>query len=369
MAFSPLPHTRPYGQYHIRVILILAALVFSMGGFLPEAHAQTRPTLPFGEPVTGVLNQDGTGSMWALNGMEGTMILIDMRADDPALMDPFLTLVGPDGSQLALDDDSGPGLDARIGPVFLPESGEYTVVTGSYRGTGGYQLEAIDLADVPTIAQNKPLVGTVGPEHRTDYFILDSRDFAPENLFRLALDGSSGNSASDPDDGAAGPLLTLYPPDGNPISTEYTGGNALDPLAPVPDSRTVIAVDWSPDSDAAAYTLVLGPSQISLLAPGVVQRGKFSWGAHIERHFLRAASGDMVRLRLTRTDGDIAPALRVLTADFSHALFTSEGPSVIETSVVLAFPASGIYVVEVGEGTAQSSPGAYSLSAEWLEQD
>ena len=70
----------------------------------------------------------------------GVTYVIDMSAP-PKGLDPFLRLEDATGKQLAFDDDSGGGLNARI--VFrCPADGEYRIITTTFpaRQTGGYLL-------------------------------------------------------------------------------------------------------------------------------------------------------------------------------------------------------------------------------------
>lgn len=58
----------------------------------------------------------------------GAQVAITMTAP---VLDAFLILTGPDGRVLAEDDDSGGGLNARIGLFTLPLTGTYTIETTS----------------------------------------------------------------------------------------------------------------------------------------------------------------------------------------------------------------------------------------------
>lgn len=62
----------------------------------------------------------------------GTEYTINMQSKN---FDTLIRLLGPDGKQVAFDDDGGDGLNSRL--VFSPTvSGNYTVVATSYRGEG-----------------------------------------------------------------------------------------------------------------------------------------------------------------------------------------------------------------------------------------
>jgi hypothetical protein len=68
----------------------------------------------------------------------GDVVAIIMTSED---FDTVLSLLGPDGEEVAFNDDFGSTLNSRI--VYMaPESGNYTIVAKSFDGQGGdYSLE------------------------------------------------------------------------------------------------------------------------------------------------------------------------------------------------------------------------------------
>ncbi len=89
--------------------------------------------------VEGEVPDDETFE-YTFEGVEGDIVTITARATDNSL-DPVTTLLGPDGDEVASNDDhddDDPDLerfDSRISEFELPETGEYTV---SVRGFGGF---------------------------------------------------------------------------------------------------------------------------------------------------------------------------------------------------------------------------------------
>lgn len=75
--------------------------------------------------------------VYYFHGQADTPVTIELAA---AAFDPILLLQGPDGEQIAMDDDGGGGLQAQIN-VTLPQSGDYSIgVTSFRRAVGAYEL-------------------------------------------------------------------------------------------------------------------------------------------------------------------------------------------------------------------------------------
>jgi hypothetical protein len=69
-----------------------------------------------------------------------TKYVIEMDAEDQKQLDAFLVIQDKDGKQLAFDDDSGGGLNARL--EFAPSAnGTFKVYAASLRGEGKYTLK------------------------------------------------------------------------------------------------------------------------------------------------------------------------------------------------------------------------------------
>lgn len=98
-------------------------------GFTPQAQAQSiferQDTL---EPVQS----------YPVDMTAGEFVTIAMTSED---FDPWLRLLGPNGEEVAFNDDFGGTLNARI--VYnVPTSGEYTIIAKSFDEQGGvYDLK------------------------------------------------------------------------------------------------------------------------------------------------------------------------------------------------------------------------------------
>jgi serine protease Do len=78
--------------------------------------------------------------VYIFDGQAGQQVSIEMTS---GTIDPFLILIGPNGEEVAQDDDSGGNANAKI-VVALPASGKYMLVANSYQGgeSGAYRLQA-----------------------------------------------------------------------------------------------------------------------------------------------------------------------------------------------------------------------------------
>ncbi len=92
-----------------------------------------------GQPIEADL-QGGTRDRWTFQGEVGERITIVMTSN---LFDTYLELYGPDGMQLAANDDAGSTSRSEIGDFSLPVTGEYEIVARALWGDAGgrYMLE------------------------------------------------------------------------------------------------------------------------------------------------------------------------------------------------------------------------------------
>ena len=107
---------------------------------------------------TGSVLGDGEEA-WTLNAEAGQVVSIDVRSTS---FDTYVRLVGPNGQEIAADDDGGAGLDSRV-LATLPDSGRYTVeVTAMDARSGAYDVEA-HIFEVLRLPSDERTVGRLGP--------------------------------------------------------------------------------------------------------------------------------------------------------------------------------------------------------------
>jgi hypothetical protein len=277
-----------------------------------------------------------------------------MRADGSDL-DTYLTLIDPFGNSLLTDDDSGDGLNSRIGPYRLQSDGIYTIVAGRYGGGGRYLLELKNLSTIPALSPGKPLIGVADSAHTTNYFLLDVREGT--TLWRLDVVDDQSNSD---------PYLALYGSTGLITSTEFEGGSRIDPIVPVDGEAYVAVVSWNIDSPGGPYQLELNESDLELLDSDTPQDGSLDYDVSRQRHYFQGEAGQAVRVSV-EASGNIVIALEISTLNGASILFSSSGEAPRGVAVTLELPQTAIYVVDVWDGMYSGESGAYTIRLERVE--
>lgn len=143
--------------------------------------------IAYGETGTGELAAGETHE-WTFTGEASDVVNINAMADDPVQMDMFLELLGPAGTVLIGDDDSGEGSDAAIMNFALPQDGTYTVRVTSVAWPGGYTL---------MLSQGLPTSGSTGYRINTGGGKGLARVIGPMGDSGLAQDGGTPQPDAD----------------------------------------------------------------------------------------------------------------------------------------------------------------------------
>lgn len=129
--------------------LTLAFLLLVLTAVLSVASLQAAPPadegviIHYGDTVEGDLTFNEQDN-WLFEGDAGQRVVVSLEKYPPdpyTFFDPYLTLIGPDGSPMAEDDNRGVGTDALLIGYPLPTGGRYTIqvravnpgVEGTYR--------------------------------------------------------------------------------------------------------------------------------------------------------------------------------------------------------------------------------------------
>lgn len=198
-------------------------------------------------PVPG----DGDQDWFAIPVLAGTTFTVETRypggvSDAGTYCDPRLTLYDPQGLQIAQDDNSGTGRNARIAGIQAPVSGVYLArvdTVHSYRKTGSYEIR-VQVTAPPSCGASTYGTGEVGSKG-TQAKIGWSGLPAPGGGFAVTLTGGNPNSFAFLLSGASKKSVQ------KPWGTLLVGGPAF--------TRTVTTTDGN---GQASVSVPIQPSQV-----------------------------------------------------------------------------------------------------------
>jgi hypothetical protein len=95
-----------------------------------------------GSPVSAELDTIFEAHDWTFAGEEGQVITIRCEAAPGEDTDPRINLLAPDGTAIAMDDDSGNGYNSAIRNFRLPVTGAYTIKVDIF--TAGEYILSVD---------------------------------------------------------------------------------------------------------------------------------------------------------------------------------------------------------------------------------
>ncbi|MCZ7546698.1 MAG: PPC domain-containing protein [Anaerolineae bacterium] len=300
--------------------------------------------------VVGELTEGGQRDFWTFEGQSGQQVSVAMQS---AEIDSFLTLNGPDGQEVAADDDSGGNRDALIFGLTLPETGAYTIVARAFDDyqTGRYRLILMHGAATPEPSTPTPaptsvpagaLSSGVAVEGMLPAGATEAWTFAGEagDVVSLALATAAFDA-----------YLSVYGPDGALLAFDDDSGpgtNALVHEVALPAGGVYsVEVRAAAGYGGGAYTLTLydqdtAPPPAS--GAGVLTPGETVMGA------LAAGQVDMWAFTLE------AGATAALVA-------TPTGGDLYQVDIDLASPAAGEVAVGVNAVTHPlAEPGEYVVS-------
>ncbi|MBN1964203.1 MAG: PPC domain-containing protein, partial [Anaerolineae bacterium] len=202
------------------ILLVMSLLVV---GVIPALAQGDGTTLNYGDSVLGEITADVYEVFYTFTGSAGDQVVISLNKLQDGL-DPYLDLLGPDGSSLYVDDDGGGNLNSLLGPFALPADGTYTIVATRFmRETGGsvgaFRL-TLQLAQPTPLTLNEAVTVELSEAQPFAFF---SYPGTPDMVFSLSGQGT----------GDADYNISVRDPQGGYVNSWYAqaGGNALlDPL-------------------------------------------------------------------------------------------------------------------------------------------
>ena len=262
-------------------------------------------------------------------------------------VDSYLRLGDQRGNQLLADDDGADDLDARIGPVRLPEDGAYVVIASSFDNfvSEGAQVEVGDFE--LSIASYEPeaisipvdIEGTLEEGEVLHLFSFEGR---MGDILRITLDSDDFD-----------PLLVLT--EANNISAatirDDDSGEDLNSLiapyiVPVSGTYYLTAISYRSD-DGGDYALGIAPLEAQPLAYGEsadVSLSREDMPAAI--FSFEAAEGDSIDV-LVESATEVDTTLTLLGPDGSQVAFNDDTTARNPALTGQALPGAGTYTLVV----------------------
>ncbi|GAB4574173.1 MAG: hypothetical protein Kow0077_19360 [Anaerolineae bacterium] len=359
-----------------------------------------------GDVLTGTITDEAYVVEVPLDLSAGDVVTITMERTGGDL-DPFLVLLGPDGRELARNDDAAyPVGDAAVNAQILnfsaPQSGRYTIrasrffeatglTEGSFRLTlGGAQEAPVTLvsgeAPLPTAAPAAPASLVVAPG-MTVTGTLNAA--VPALAYTLTLNaGDVVTITMERLSGDLDPYLTLLGPDGaevafNDDASVPVGGLPLNAQiaafrAPVSGTYTVRASRFGEQAGTTAGDFRLtvaggdaGSAELAL-APGQQVEGVLTPDQPAIEYALTLEAGQAVTLTMEALDPTLDPYLVLLDSSGATVAFNDDaspqaGDNPLNARIAnWTAPASDRYVVQATQFPQPGTPpgGAFRLTVE-----
>ena len=205
------------GGYH------LAALA----GDIPADASTDAGLSADGDYREGMLSPGGDVDWYRVDLTEGQVIRVDMvtTQTEDALGDPYLTIRGPDGAELASDDDGGEGLNSQL-EFQAPAAGAYFIeargFTEDAQGRYALSLSSGEIGNSAESAEYLQANGEgrsslIGTPDDTDWFAIE---LVEGRSYRFNLVSAEPNPLADPN-------LVVYDAQGAQVAADDDGGTGL----------------------------------------------------------------------------------------------------------------------------------------------
>lgn len=369
---------------------------------LPVTVAVPTPTPPYyarlgnqivaigsGETLSGTLAAPDERHVYTFDGSSGQFANITLRGTSGGV-DPVIALYGPDGAEIASDDNSGGDRAALLRNIRLPADGTYSIAASGHGFTGGYEvilfISPTPAPVTPTIVieptatrEVEILTPTVATANSTDLEdhvpVIGSLNSAGEvNRFVVfATAGEMMTIGVSPMEGSTlRPKIEVYDPDGTLVATatvanSEAGGDALVSALLAAFSGGYQVFVSGDNNSGGLYIVSYGKG----VSREDVRRGETSVDQPVDGNIARRGlrdvwslylnAGDVITAAVSPTSAQFDPALELVTPDGSVVARDDNGGGGQAALIGGALaPVSGLYRLRVTAAGGFGS-GAYTL--------
>ena len=361
--------------------------------------------LNYGDSLSGAIDDERFERTYMFDGNSGDIVTIDLSADSGNL-DTFLSLLAPDGSELATNDDADlTTTNSSIAEFILPESGTYTVIVSRFQGETGFTSgdytvtltldaatnidDTTDDNDAPTtdgdsLAYDSEVSGTITNEIFENSYTFGGRE---GDVITIEMSATDGNLDT---------FVTLLDPNGSELANnddaDLTSTNSSIAEFTLPESGiyTVVASRYLAASGTTTgeFSLI-----ITLVSAGdgddtdttdndntpvseglvTIYSGSIDNTTFEETFTFEANVGDSVTIELTATDGNLDAYVTLLAPDGSVVSENDDADLTTTDSRLenIQLNEAGTYTVVASryEGESGLSSGEFLLTVTLHESD
>jgi len=367
----------------------------------PELVGVPTPTPPYEDLGTfvGRLQEDiPTGSILSDNVQEH-VYTFDGDADEivnismervSGDVDPFLTIYSPEGTVLAMDDNTGTARNAELRNIKLAEDGLYSVQATGTDGTfgtyslilsrGGMALPTeAPLNPEPTVTRI-PLIPTLAPalngnrlQNNAPVFgNLDEGDYSQFSIYAVAGEiftigvrpvGEAGLRAQ----------IEMYGPEGDLIVTTNasesgTDGSILIPAVIAPITGAYIVLLNGENNTGGDYVLSYGTGYTHETIvrgsppPNTPAQGNLTRGGILDEWHVNLNRDDVINIAVSNIEGDFDPYVEILTWDGELlAGDDNSGGDITALIQSVSIPSTDTYRIQIRDATPNQNTGRYTL--------
>jgi len=247
----------------------------------------------------------------------------------------------------------------------LPETGDYNIYIQTANPGGDFAL-SVEPVEVQTLTEGLSVTGT-SSETEPVIFSFHGDQGKLMAINASVPDADSRSMAIFP---ASDPCCDIV----RDYGSGPNGSARIDPFI-VPATDTYYVVLWydlySEDNAVLDYLVLLTPSTLISLAPGVEVNDAITPDTGIKTYTYTATAGEQVSITLAQTGGDGGVSLHVTSPDGSDVLGfedasarSYEKGSVRSLTFELIFPVDGLYRFEIGNTDYDPTTVEYSLRVE-----
>jgi hypothetical protein len=312
-----------------------------------------------GDYREGMLSPAGDRDWYRIELQQGQAIRIHLSSTESgdALSDPYVAVYGPDGAQLASDDDGGDGLNSLLEFEASVSGTHYIEARGfSEEAVGRYALAIAageigaspDGADYLT-PNSEGRVSRIGSAGDVDWFAVDMVEGRP---YRFYVDGVEPDALADP-------VVTLYDSQGAQVAMDDDGGagaNSYLTYAPLSGGTYFAAVSAYGNSATGRYGIRVLDSDVpgspytdESLNPGGDDRlSRIDMPGDLDNFRVELEAGVSYLIEV-RGEGDqplTDPFLTVLDAEYERVTSDDDSGAGLDARLLFTPEQGGMYYIQ-----------------------